>query len=359
VDSPKKFIIKSLQTVARFNMDLHIDTKPEIRYEIERGHVQKSKFKPFTNPNYGCPPENRPMYDHINMGVVNLDKPKGPTSHEITSWVKDILNINKAGHSGSLDPKVTGVLPIMLQKATKAIGSLRLSNKEYVCLMQLHDTVTADEIIRVCKEFEGPIFQKPPIKSAVKRKLRIRTIYYLNILEIKGSSVLLKVGCEAGTYLRKLCTDIGEAIGCGAHMQELRRTKTGPFCEDNMTTLHDLKDAYVFWREYGTESELRKFVQPVELALTHLPSIVIRDSTVDAICRGASLAIPGIVSLDANICNGDTVCLFTQKGEIVALCKASMDTDEILETKNGLAAITENVIMNAGTYPKIWNSGTS
>lgn len=341
-------------------MDLqYTDTTPEIRIEIERGQVQKSKSRPFTNPDYGCLPEHRSLKDYINMGVVNLDKPKGPTSHEITSWVKDILNLNKAGHSGSLDPKVTGVLPIMLQKATKAIGPLRLSNKEYICLMQLHDTVTADEIIRVCKEFEGPIFQKPPIKSAVKRKLRIRTIYYLNILEIKGSSVLMKVGCEAGTYLRKLCTDIGEAIGCGAHMQELRRTKTGPFCEDNMATLYDLKDAYVFWEEYGIELELRKFIQPVEIALLHLPKIVIRDSAVDAICRGASLAVPGVVSLDPDLYNGNTVCLFTQKGEIVAICKASMDTDEILGAENGIVAVTENVIMDAGTYPNTWKIRTN
>ena len=206
-----------------------------------------------------------------------------------------------------LIPKVTGLLPTLLGKATKAVPALRLSGKEYVCLLKLHREMPPKLVRKVCEEFSGPIYQVPPIKSAVKRVLRVRTIYYLEVLEIEGSSVLFRVGCEAGTYIRKLCHDIGLALGCGGHMQELRRTKAGPFTEKTLVTLQDLKDAYVFWKEDGDESELRRVIRPMESAVSHLPKIILRDSAVDAVCSGASLAVPGITSLDSNLKKGDLI----------------------------------------------------
>lgn len=325
--------------------------------EASEKHITISETK--TDSMYGCPPHKRTIEDYINMGVVNLDKPAGPTSHEVTAWVRDILGLAKAGHSGSLDPKVTGVQPIMLGKATKVVSVLRLSGKEYICLMRLHDEVPEPHVIRTCKEFTGPIYQLPPIKSAVKRALRVRTIYYLDVLEVDGRSVLMRVGCEAGTYIRKLCHDIGEVLGCGGHMQQLRRTGTGPFNEDTVVTLHDLKDAYLFWKEGGSETELRRVIRPMEEGLSHLPRIVIRDSAVDAMCHGASLAVPGIASLDIGIAKDDLVCLFSLKGEAVALCRATMNTDEIRKATCGIAAITERVIMDAGIYPRGWKAKPS
>jgi H/ACA ribonucleoprotein complex subunit 4 len=208
---------------------------------------------------------------------------------------------------------------------------------------------------KVCKEFTGPIYQVPPVKSAVKRVLRVRVIYYLEVLEIEGSSVLFRVGCEAGTYIRKLCHDIGLALGCGGHMQELRRTKAGPFTEKTLVSLQDLKDAYVFWKEDGDESELRKVIMPMEAAVSHLPKIILRDSSVDAVCSGAFLAVPGVVSLDSNLGKGDLTALFSLKGELVALAKAEMNTEEILSTSTGIAATPIRVVMEAGTYPRGWN----
>ncbi|WP_342304313.1 RNA-guided pseudouridylation complex pseudouridine synthase subunit Cbf5 [Methanolobus sp. ZRKC5] len=322
--------------------------------EYKRELVLKAEAK--TSPFYGCSPYDRPIRQHIEMGVVNLDKSVGPTSHEVTAWVKDILELKKAGHSGSLDPIVTGVLPIMLGKATKTVAALRLSGKEYICLMTLHEAVPERKVLRVCKQFTGPLFQMPPIISAVKRAVRVRNIYYLEVLDVREKSVLMRVGCEAGTYMRKLCHDIGVALGCGAHMQELRRTKTGPFREDTLVTLHELKDAYVFLQEDGDESFLRQVIRPMEEGLAHLPKVVIRDSAVDAVCRGAAIAAPGISSLDKNISKGDDICLFTLKGEAVALCTAFMDTGEMLENEHGIVATTERVIMDAGTYPQGWHS---
>jgi H/ACA ribonucleoprotein complex subunit 4 len=329
-------------------------TSGKLPAEKERELIRKARA--YSNPAYGCPPEKRPIREYIEKGVVNIDKPKGPTSHEVAAWVKEILGVARAGHAGSLDPKVSGLLPTLLGKATKGVPALRLSGKEYVCLLRLHRPVPAKEIRRVCKEFSGPLYQMPPVKSAVKRALRVRTIYYIDVLEIDGTHVLFRVGCEAGTYIRKLCHDIGMALGCGGHMQELRRTKAGPFTEETLITLQDLKDAYVFWQEDGDETELRRVVRPMESALSHLPKIILRDSAVDAVCSGASLAVPGIVSLDSDLKKGELAGLFTLKGEIVALAKAKMSTEEIMGASTGIAATTLRVMLEIGTYPKGWKS---
>ncbi|MCK5216185.1 MAG: RNA-guided pseudouridylation complex pseudouridine synthase subunit Cbf5, partial [Methanosarcinales archaeon] len=173
--------------------------------DVSRELIEKTEA--ITDPDYGYIPNRRPIKEYISLGVINLDKPSGPTSHEVVSWVKKILNIPKAGHGGTLDPKVTGLLPVMLGDATKSVGSLMKAGKEYICLMRLHSIVKKTAIERIASEFTGPIYQRPPIKSAIKRELRIRTIYYLDIMEIEGSSVLMRVGCESGTYIRKLCHD--------------------------------------------------------------------------------------------------------------------------------------------------------
>ena len=319
----------------------------------------KIKVEDTTDPAYGYIPNKRQIMEHINFGVINLDKPAGPTSHEVVSWVKRILDLPRSGHGGTLDPKVTGLLPIMLGDATKSVGALMTAGKEYICLMKLHSTAKKTVIKQIAQEFTGPIYQRPPVKSAVKRELRIRNIYYLDILEISGTKVLMRVGCESGTYIRKLCHDIGEALGSGAHMQELRRTRSGPFREDDsMITLFDLKDAMVMYQESGDESELRRVILPMEAGLVHLPRIVIRDSAVDAICHGASLAAPGVVKVDTGIKPGDIVLVMSLKGEAVALAGSLMDTSAVLETETGIVAETRRVMMPEGTYPKGWKAKT-
>ena len=308
-----------------------------------------------TDPDYGTFPDERPIEDHIKRGIVNLDKPSGPTSHEIDSWVKRILGVEKTGHGGTLDPKVTGVLPIGIDYATRAIQMLLGADKEYVCLMHLHEKISETEIREILKEFQGKIFQTPPLKSAVKREMRVRNIYYVNILEIDGQDVLFKIGCEGGTYIRKYCHDVGEALGIGAHMAELRRTKSGPFTEDEtLTTLQDLTDAYHIWKEEGDESFLRDCILPMELAVKHLPKIIIRDSAVDALCHGADLAAGGIVSLDDKIKETDTVAIMTLKGELVAAGESLKTSKEIYKANKGIVIDVKKVFMEPGTYPKMW-----
>ena len=250
---------------------------------------------------------------------------------------------------------VTGVLPVALMEATKVLQALLLSGKEYVGVMKLHRDVSEERLRRVMEEFQGEIYQRPPLRASVKRRLRIRKIYWLRLLEMDRRYVLVRVACEAGTYIRKLCADIGEALGTGAHMQELRRTRSGPFTEDeNLVRLQDLSDAVYEWKEEGKEEPLRRLIFPMEKALSLLPRIVIRDSAVDAICHGAQLAAPGVLMLDEGIRQGDRVAVFTLKGEAVALSTALVSSEEMLKMRRGLVAKTERVLMKPGTYPKMW-----
>jgi len=308
-----------------------------------------------TNPQYGCPPADRPMEEHIRRSIINLDKPMGPTSHQVDSWIKEMLEVEKTGHGGTLDPRVTGVLPVGVDFATRAIQLLLAAPKEYVCLMRFHQPVTEARVRKILEEFTGKLFQTPPMRSAVKRELRVRNVYYVNVLEIVGQEVLFRIGCEAGTYIRKYCHDVGEALGIGAHMAELRRTRVGSFQEDEtLKTLQDLKDAHVAWQETGNETPLRECLLPMETAAQHLPVVVIRDSAVDAICHGADLASGGIVSLSPEIKVGEMIRVETIKGELVAAGESLQTSGEIYRTGQGIMVDIKKVFMEPKTYPQMW-----
>ena len=255
---------------------------------------------------------------------------------------------------------MTGVLPIALEEATKTIHVLLESGKEYVCVMRLHSDVPEDRVKEVLAEFQGKIYQRPPARASVKRRVRVRKVYYIDVLEVDGRDVLFRIGCQAGTYIRKICHDVGEVLGCGAHMQELRRTRSGPFTEDeNSVTLHDIVYLHSKWQETGDPKYLRRFILPMEKTLEILPKIYIRDSAVDAICHGAHLTAPGVVSLETGITNGCRVAILTLKGEAVALARATASTREILDMSYGIVARNERVLMPRGTYPKMWRSKAS
>jgi H/ACA ribonucleoprotein complex subunit 4 len=315
-----------------------------------------TKEEASTDESYGFYPFNRPIEEYIKNGVVCIDKPSGPTSHEVVVWVRKILGVNKTGHAGTLDPRVTGVLPVLIENATKLVKFLQTSGKEYVGILRLHGDVDEKKIHEVFNLFKGKIFQRPPMKSAVKKRIRIREIYYSEILEIDGRDVLFKVKTEAGTYIRKLCTDIGEVIGTGAHMQELRRIRTGVFDENSTFTLQELSDAFKIFKETGDETFLREIVKPMELSVATLKKVVVKDTAVDALCHGADLSARGICYIEENINPGDVVAIFTLKNEIVALGKALVTSDEMQKAKSGIMVETNRVIMDRGLYPKSWKT---
>lgn len=178
-------------------------------------------------------------------GVIILDKSETLTSMECVERVKEILGVRKAGHSGTLDPKVTGLLLIALGESRKAMPVFSGLDKEYTGTMHIHRDFNPRELQNIIKDFVGEIEQIPPRKSAVVRKPRKRKVYSLKITKISGRDVQFKVKCEAGTYIRKLCSDIGEALGTGAHMTSLRRTGIGPFTEKDSITLENLNNGII------------------------------------------------------------------------------------------------------------------
>lgn len=303
-----------------------------------------------TDEKYGCKPEERRTEEIINYGIVNIDKPKGPTSHQVADYVQKILHISKSGHSGTLDPAVTGVLPVALGRATRIVQGLLTAGKEYVAIMHLHKEVEEGKLREtIQKNFVGKIMQMPPLKSSVKRQLRPRTIYYFDILEIDGNDVLFKAGTEAGTYIRKLIHDIGQKLKTGAHMVELRRTKAGPFDETTLFTMQELTDAYYYWKEESNDKFLRKAIQPVENGVNHIPKVWVFDTTVESICHGTDLKVPGISKINSSISKEDAVAVMTLKDELVALGIAKMSSEEMLGEK-GFAVRTDKVFMQPGTY---------
>ena len=300
-------------------------------------------------------PERRGIEELLRNGVVVIDKPMGPTSHQVTSWVREMVGAAKAAHGGTLDPRVTGVLPVGFGVAVRAMDSLHHGTKEYVGVMKMHGDVDRGRLEEVFEEFVGEIIQTPPVRSAVRRAPRTREVHALRLLESSERNVLFRVECDAGTYIRSLCVDMGDAIGIGGHLQDLRRTRAGGIGEDQSVTLHDLKDALEA-HATGESEALRAMLNPMELLFNHMPSIEIKDSAVDAVCHGADLAAPGIVSLDDNISKDDVVVIMTANGEGVGLGKALMTSKEMMARNKGLAAETMRVFMSPGTYEKGWMS---
>lgn len=293
----------------------------------------------------GKPPEERTTEELLSYSIINLDKPKGPTSHQVADQVKKILKVSKAGHSGTLDPAVTGVQPIAIGKASRIAQFLLTAPKEYIALLHLHQEIPEEKIRKTLQSFIGKIQQLPPLKSAVKRQLRTREIYELEVLEIKSQDILFRVKCQAGTYVRKICHDMGIAMGTGAHMAELRRTQAGPFTEkDNLITLNNLNDAFYFYKEENNDKFLRHCLQPIENALKHLPKCWIIDTAIPSLSNGRDLAIPGISKLE-NFRKSETVAILTLKGELVAVGEALMSAVEINTKEKGLAIKISKVFM--------------
>lgn len=309
--------------------------------------------------------KQRPIKRLLDLGVINIDKPAGPTSHNVAHYVKQILKCDKAGHAGTLDPKVTGCLPVAIGRATRVLQAVSRMPKEYICVMHLHkelgDEKETKRLVRVTlKKFVGKIKQVPPVKSSVKRVEREREIYYIKLLEIKDKDVLFIVGCEAGTYVRKICTAIGEDLGIGAHMKELRRTKAGVFGESTLVTLNTLRDTFLAYQDCSSniekekkkkskeaekyEAKLRKYIQPPEVLVKHLPKIWVLDQERRFLKHGRNLFCKGISRLDNDVKKDSKTAIMGLRGELLALGTAMLDANNIM-TGSGLAVNIEKVFV--------------
>lgn len=337
-----------------------IDTSqwPILLKNYDRLNVRTGHYTPLPA---GYSPLKRPLTEYIRYGVLNLDKPANPSSHEVVAWIKRILRVEKTGHSGTLDPKVTGNLIVCIDRATRLVKSQQGAGKEYVCVARLHSAVPdVAKVARALETLTGAVFQRPPLISAVKRQLRIRTIYESKLLEYDATRhmVVFWISCEAGTYVRTMCVHLGLVLGVGGHMQELRRVRSGIMGEkDNMVTMHDVMDAQWVYDNYRDETYLRRVIMPLEVLLTSYKRLVVKDSAVNAICYGAKLMIPGLLRFENDIEVGEEVVLMTTKGEAIALGIAEMTTAVMATCDHGVVAKIKRVVMDRDTYPRKWGLG--
>ncbi|CAD6232220.1 unnamed protein product [Miscanthus lutarioriparius] len=337
---------------------LDTSTWPLLLKNYDRLNVRTGHYTPLPS---GHSPLKRPLADYLRYGVINLDKPSNPSSHEVVAWIKRILRAEKTGHSGTLDPKVTGNLIVCIDRATRLVKSQQGAGKEYVCIARFHAAVPdTARVARALEALTGAVFQRPPLISAVKRQLRVRTIYESKLLEHDPERHLAVfwISCEAGTYVRTLCVHLGLLLGVGAHMQELRRVRSGILGEqDNMVTMHDVMDAMWSLDNYKDESYLRRVVMPLEVLLTSYKRLVVKDSAVNAICYGAKLMIPGLLRFENDIETGEEVVLMTTKGEAIAIGIAEMTTAVMATCDHGAVAKIKRVVMDRDTYPRKWGLG--
>jgi len=247
-------------------------------------------------------------------GVLLLDKPKGVSSNHALQRVRRLFQAQKAGHTGTLDPMATGLLPICLGEATKFSSYLLEADKVYRtrvelgvmtdtgdaegAVMEQHavPSLTVDDVEAVLSRFRGDIDQVPPMYSALKhqgkklyelaregkhveRAARRVSVYDARLLSFDGTAFELEVSCSKGTYIRTLAEDIGKALGCGAHISQLRRLKTGPFLADAMWTLEALE-------ALADQAALEAELMPVDVLVDHLPSLTADDTAHSRLAHG-------------------------------------------------------------------------
>lgn len=320
-----------------------------------------TRTKHFTPLTSGSTPLHRSLSEYIKSGCINLDKPCNPSSHEVVAWIKRILKVEKTGHSGTLDPKVSGCLIVCIDRATRLAKSQQSAGKEYVAVFKLHSAPESiQKVNQALEKLRGALFQRPPLISAVKRQLRVRTVYdswFLDYDENHNMGVF-RVSCEAGSYIRTICVHLGLFLGTGCQMQELRRNRSGVQSEkDGMVTMHDILDAQWLYDNHGDESYLRRVIKPLEALLVNHKRIIVKDSAVNAICYGAKIMLPGILMYDDGIEMNQEIVIVTTKGEAIALGIALMTSPTMTACNHGVAAKIKRVIMERDAYPRRWGLG--
>nr|XP_042125353.1 H/ACA ribonucleoprotein complex subunit DKC1 [Peromyscus maniculatus bairdii] len=337
IQHAEEFLIKPESKVAQ------LDTSqwPLLLKNFDKLNVRTTHYTPIP---CGSNPLKREIGDYIRTGFINLDKPSNPSSHEVVAWIRRILRVEKTGHSGTLDPKVTGCLIVCIERATRLVKSQQSAGKEYVGIVRLHNAIEGGtQLSRALETLTGALFQRPPLIAAVKRQLRVRTIYESKMIEYDPERRLgiFWVSCEAGTYIRTLCVHLGLLLGVGGQMQELRRVRSGVMSEkDHMVTMHDVLDAQWLYDNHKDESYLRRVVYPV-----------------NAICYGAKIMLPGVLRYEDGIEVNQEIVVITTKGEAICMAIALMTTAVISTCDHGIVAKIKRVIMERDTYPRKWGLG--
>ncbi|MCL0065894.1 tRNA pseudouridine(55) synthase TruB [Dehalococcoidia bacterium] len=279
-------------------------------------------------------------------GIINLNKPQGMTSFRVVARVRKLTGERKVGHSGTLDPDATGVLPILLGRATKLARFLVESLKVYrariefgratttydssgtTTLKEDASSLTLEQIESAINSFRGPIEQIPPMYSAIKhhgrplyhlardgieipREPRMVTIYRLDLLDWQSPTLTIEVECSKGTYIRSLAHDLGQLLGCGGHLEGLVRLQTGIFHIDKSISLQELEDG-----DWAT------FVHPPDIVLSHLAAIVVDAASADTVVHGRPLAQRD----DEDASGGEERRAYSSDGRFLALLRFDDET---------------------------------
>ncbi|VVB83703.1 putative tRNA pseudouridine synthase B [uncultured archaeon] len=239
----------------------------------------------------------------LEFGIINFDKPttldpahsslasssqsrSDCTSFDVVDFVRKKLKLRKTSHFGTLDPMVTGVLPVALNRAVKLSGFFIGEDKEYEGVMRIHEDVSLEEIKKVIEEkFMGTIIQLPPVRSKVKRQEREREIKKFELLKKDGKEVYFRVECQGGTYIRKLIHDLGEEMKIGAHMTGLKRIRAGIFKSKEMVSKEKFEKAVEEY-EKGNDKLIREIIIPAEIISEVYPVVEIKEEPVERIMHG-------------------------------------------------------------------------
>ena len=314
-----------------------------------------------TNPAHGCNPYDRSLGELLECGVILIDKPPGPTSHQLTAWARNLLGISRIGHGGTLDPFATGLLTLLCGRATRLTAVLLQKPKRYIAVLRFKDEVDKDRLSGLLDSLTGTTYNVPPKESAVKVQVRTRVIRLAQLIDADYARRVFVVAfhCDAGTYVRTLAKDIGLLMGTGCELLELHRDGSGGFDDSMACTMQQLTDAAFLWREHDEGRGLARILVPVESILDNLPRIVVKDGAVAALSYGAPLARPGIVSAPKGLPVGSSALISSLKGEVVALATLSVATDSLLGMKTGQVATAQTVMMPPGVYPQTWTKERS
>uniref|UniRef100_A0A8C2HX49 H/ACA ribonucleoprotein complex subunit DKC1 n=1 Tax=Cyprinus carpio TaxID=7962 RepID=A0A8C2HX49_CYPCA len=313
------FLIKPESKVVR------LDTSqwPLLLKNFDKLNIRTAHYTPLP---HGSNPLKRNIHDYVRTGFINLDKPANPSSHEVVAWIKRILRVEKTGHSGTLDPKVTGCLIVCVERATRLVKSQQSAGKEYVGIVRLHNALENEhQLARALECLTGALFQRPPLIAAVKRQLRVRTIYESKLIEYDAERRLVRSGV------------MGE--------------------KDNLVTMHDVLDAQWQFDHNKDETYLRRVIYPLEKLLISHKRIVMKDSAVNAICYGAKIMLPGVLRYEDGIEVNQDIVVITTKGEAICTAVALMTTAVISTCDHGVVAKIKRVIMERDTYPRKWGLG--
>ncbi|GKT58774.1 centromere/microtubule-binding protein cbf5 [Colletotrichum tofieldiae] len=345
------------------------DKRKSIKQPTDRSAVlvRTGHFTPIPA---GCSPLKRDIKSYISSGVINLDKPSNVCFNDADAPIhmakradNCVAQFPRGCRLGQANAsRIATDCLFSVDRATRLVKSQQSAGKEYVAVIRLHDKLPGGQVqfARALETLTGALFQRPPLISAVKRQLRIRTIHESKLIEFDNDRHLgvFWVSCEAGTYIRTLCVHLGLLLGVGGHMQELRRVRSGAMDETKgMVTLHDVLDAQWTMDNTRDESYLRKVISPLETLLTGYKRIVVKDSAVNAVCYGAKLMLPGLLRYESEIEVHDEVVLMTTKGEAIALGIAQMSTVEMSTCDHGVVAKVKRCIMERDLYPRRWGLG--